>query len=409
MMCAGAAETGSTGFNETSCHRKLEAYNDDTDVSTEASDSEFEELETAEEEKARETAVSVAAPRESQSKMNWADLEDSEDESLHAAGPARGRTPFVKEANRSSPDVSSEQKARWADLVDSDPECDAEVQREADDTGSVQSAEMDGGWQVKPARAGKKKRAEAYNQTGSGNGDGKGTAWRKGSRKGAAKGPEDDIAPVSGLDAGRPPSKRWDAAEVKPAKGSGKGDAKGITCRKGSGKGAAKGSEDDQAAKGSGKGDRKGDPDRKGSGMGAAKGHSKGSKGSKGSGHVSNGKQQCQFIVGIEEDKQFRVVRRIIGISGGNMKRIAEQSGAKLRLRGRGSKFLEGEEQKESTDDLMLCVSTQDREGYEKATGLVTELLQGVYNEYRSFCRESGKKEPDLRVRMHEGYREGSR
>lgn len=155
--------------------------------------------------------------------------------------------------------------------------------------------------------------------------------------------------------------------------------------------------------KGLAKGEGKGKAGQKGSGKGAAKGSGKGS------GNNVNGKQQCQFIIGIEEDRHFRVVKRIIGVQGANMKRIADETGAKLRLRGRGSKFLEGPEKKESTDDLMLCLSSQDKAGYADAVRLVFELLQGIYDDYAEFCRTEGKRSPSLCVRMHEGYREGSR
>jgi len=124
-----------------------------------------------------------------------------------------------------------------------------------------------------------------------------------------------------------------------------------------------------------------------------------------------NAKLQCQFTVGIEDDSKFRVVKRIIGNGGENMKRIAELSGAKLRLRGRGSKFLEGPEQQESTDGLMLCLSSQDKAGYEHAKELVTELLKNIYHSYDVFCQKPGKMPPakSLGVQLHEGYREGSR
>jgi len=128
---------------------------------------------------------------------------------------------------------------------------------------------------------------------------------------------------------------------------------------------------------------------------------------SKGAGKGAGAKLQCQFIIGIEEDASFQVVRRIIG--GGNMKRIAGCSGAKLRLRGRGSKFLEGPEQKESDDDLMLCVSCHDARGYAEAQSLVSELLTDIYAKYRTSCRNAGKQVPDLVVQIHEGYRAGSR
>jgi len=156
--------------------------------------------------------------------------------------------------------------------------------------------------------------------------------------------------------------------------------------------------------KGTGKGVR-GTTKGKGKGKGAS------TKGAKGVGKGLNAKLQCQFTVGIEDDSKFRVVKRIIGNGGENMKRIAELSGAKLRLRGRGSKFLEGPEQQESTDGLMLCLSSQDKIGYEHAKDLVSELLKNIYHNYDVFCQKPGKipSAKSLGVQLHEGYREGSR
>lgn len=124
---------------------------------------------------------------------------------------------------------------------------------------------------------------------------------------------------------------------------------------------------------------------------------------------VGPAKPQCQFFIGIEEDSKFKVTRKVLGPHGQHMKSIAETSGAKLRLRGQGSGFLEGPEQQESTDELMLCVSAPDQAGYEEAVKMVRELMERVYDEYRAFCRKTGKAVPDLQIRMHEGPRPGSR
>jgi len=123
----------------------------------------------------------------------------------------------------------------------------------------------------------------------------------------------------------------------------------------------------------------------------------------------SASKMQCQFYIGIEEDAKFKVTRKILGPHGQHMKSIAEASGAKLRLRGRGSGFLEGAEQRESSDELMLCVSSTDQAGYDEARRLVQELLERVYKEYRTFCRKAGWSAGDLRIHVHDGPRPGSR
>jgi len=114
-------------------------------------------------------------------------------------------------------------------------------------------------------------------------------------------------------------------------------------------------------------------------------------------------KYTCRFLIGIENDKDFQVVRRIIGAKGTNMKRIVRQTeapggvaGAKLRLRGVGSGYFEGAGQRESSEPLQLCVSCTSPDGYKTAVRLVEELLTQVYDEYRQFCRENGRPEPDL-------------
>lgn len=119
-------------------------------------------------------------------------------------------------------------------------------------------------------------------------------------------------------------------------------------------------------------------------------------------------KSQCQFTVGIEAEPKFQVVRRLLGPHGQHMKHIAERSGAKLRLRGRGSNFLEGPDQLESLDPLMLCVSAPNKSSYVEAFRLTSELLENVYRQHLEFCLSSGLSVPDLHLVVHEGPRPGS-
>jgi len=141
-----------------------------------------------------------------------------------------------------------------------------------------------------------------------------------------------------------------------------------------------------------------------------SKGKGKGKSKGKGSGKSSSmaSKCQCQFIVGIEEESRFRVCRRLLGPQGQHMKDIAQQTGAKLRLRGRGSKFLEGPEQQESSDPLMLCVSAPDQWSYDETKRLISSLLEDIYAQYRDFQQSEGCKPPKLRLNLHEGPRPGS-
>jgi len=161
---------------------------------------------------------------------------------------------------------------------------------------------------------------------------------------------------------------------------------------------------------GRGHSERLGRSSAKGVNKGTAKPRDRaGNSASKGRGKGANAKLQCQFVIGIEEDNKFRVVKRILGQGGEHMKSIAQKTDTKLRLRGQGSKFLEGWENKESNDDLMLCISSQDRVGFEKAKELISDLLKGIYHSYSSFCMKTGETPPALSIQLHDGYREGSR
>eukprot|EP00929_Paragymnodinium_shiwhaense_P004034 TRINITY_DN10474_c0_g1_i3.p1 TRINITY_DN10474_c0_g1~~TRINITY_DN10474_c0_g1_i3.p1 ORF type:complete len:405 (+),score=61.55 TRINITY_DN10474_c0_g1_i3:73-1215(+) len=142
----------------------------------------------------------------------------------------------------------------------------------------------------------------------------------------------------------------------------------------------------------------------KGGGKGSSTRHANSSTYTRGTGK----KYQCQFTVGIEEEPNFKVVRKVLGPHGQFVKKIAETTGAKLRLRGKGSGFLEGPSQVESSDPLMLCVSVQDAHGYGAAKRQVSELLEDVYRQYTAYCQAEGMRSPKLRVDLHEGPREGS-
>jgi hypothetical protein len=124
--------------------------------------------------------------------------------------------------------------------------------------------------------------------------------------------------------------------------------------------------------------------------------------------YVIGAKLQCQFLIGIEEEPTFRVCRKLLGPQGQFMKEIAARTGSKLRLRGRGSKFLEGPEQRESTDPLMLCISSPTLPSYAETKKLVLNLLESVYEQYRAFSKGEGSGEQTLSIKMHEGPRAGS-
>lgn len=144
---------------------------------------------------------------------------------------------------------------------------------------------------------------------------------------------------------------------------------------------------------------------------GASKGQGKGQGKvpGKGKGGSAAKKYQCQYLIQIEEEPRFRVVRRLLGVAGANVKAIAAEADAKLRLRGRGSKFLEGPEQQESAEPLMLCLSVSGRDGYEAAQHSVKLLLERIYKDYDEFLGRCGETAALFEVQMHHGARQGSR
>lgn len=88
------------------------------------------------------------------------------------------------------------------------------------------------------------------------------------------------------------------------------------------------------------------------------------------------------------------------------MKAIAEETGAKLRLRGLGSKFLEGPEKRESSDPLMMCISASTETGYNTAVDTVQDILQHIYTEYHEFQANNGMSISSISIQMHVGARE---
>lgn len=91
------------------------------------------------------------------------------------------------------------------------------------------------------------------------------------------------------------------------------------------------------------------------------------------------------------------------------MKDIVAKSGgeAKLRLRGKGSGYVERDTNHESPEPLQLCISCPTYEGYHTAMKCTEELLLRVYGEYDSWCAEKGKSERGPRIHMTEKHHAG--
>ena len=116
----------------------------------------------------------------------------------------------------------------------------------------------------------------------------------------------------------------------------------------------------------------------------------------------SNIKYICKFYLQIEGDKEFQVIKRIIGAKGNNLKRIIDYcskgpggvyipDAIKLKLKGVGSGYKEKEGDKK--EPLNLCVISKYQDKYKKACSFVIELIINIYEEYKRFC-ERKKKTP---------------
>ena len=112
----------------------------------------------------------------------------------------------------------------------------------------------------------------------------------------------------------------------------------------------------------------------------------------------------CKYEIDAFDDdasKAFLLAKRIIGPKGSNMKKIIEEcfidrpfeyDALKLRLRGRGSGFKEGPQNKgrvkitlECNEPLHLCISAKSQIFYDRATKLIEQLLFDVCKAFDTF------------------------
>ena len=70
-------------------------------------------------------------------------------------------------------------------------------------------------------------------------------------------------------------------------------------------------------------------------------------------------------------------------------KSSGDGEGIKLRLRGKGSGYKEGPENKESDEPLHLCISSKNPEEMKKACLLVDELLDKIHQDYKEYCEKN--------------------
>ena len=106
-------------------------------------------------------------------------------------------------------------------------------------------------------------------------------------------------------------------------------------------------------------------------------------------------KYVCNYNVQIENDEAFNVTKRIIGKNGYFLKKIIYEGcikfndySTKIRLRGKGSGYKEGNLNEESDEPLELCISSLNYSTYANCCRLVESLLKKVYSDYYQFIKE---------------------
>jgi len=92
------------------------------------------------------------------------------------------------------------------------------------------------------------------------------------------------------------------------------------------------------------------------------------------------------------EAPTFNPVGFLIGKGGCNMKRIVQNTGAHLRVRGKGSGYLEVKGLHEAQTPLMIAVtgSAADPQSFKRAVSMTLEQLSFVEARFTDFCRKQG-------------------
>jgi len=106
----------------------------------------------------------------------------------------------------------------------------------------------------------------------------------------------------------------------------------------------------------------------------------------------ARGKFLCVLSIGLEDDDpEFALVKRLFGRAGANMIDIVEGCpGAKLRLRGLGSGYLEGTWKQEANIPLQLHVSCTHLGSFTQAVSKTSALIQSLHTHHRRYLRAKG-------------------
>lgn len=135
-----------------------------------------------------------------------------------------------------------------------------------------------------------------------------------------------------------------------------------------------------------------------GFGPGVSQGATHGAAHSQASAARTTAKLTARYFIQAQSHAGFDLPRKIIGVGGKNMKSILKavehidngKDSLKLRLRGKGSNYLEGPLKKECDEPLHLCVSAKNCKVLAEACKAVESLLVTVGKTYSEFSKKEG-------------------
>jgi len=108
------------------------------------------------------------------------------------------------------------------------------------------------------------------------------------------------------------------------------------------------------------------------------------------------GRSLARFVccVPLSQVADFQLVPRIIGTGGSNVKAVASACGGKVRVRGRGSGYLEGPDRREADIPLQVVLSCNDAQSLETGVRMLSQLLNQMGEHYSQYCKKVDLKPP---------------
>jgi len=108
--------------------------------------------------------------------------------------------------------------------------------------------------------------------------------------------------------------------------------------------------------------------------------------------NAANRKFTCKVEFDIENDKEFRVSSKVIAVARRIWQELPhfQQRGGKTRLRGKGSGFLEGPDQKEADEPLHLCISCREHNSFEEAINMAVKEIHNIQRDFVAFRKSKG-------------------